>query len=291
MKDILLDNSWVERVCLPKDKGGLGLMSIKQRNQVLLAKWVWRAYKERGSFWNKIIVERYGKAWNYDLSMINSSMCSPIIKSIVSAKSVPQVDSFMNRSNFRWILKSGTQILFCEDWWHGKEPLYQSYQSLFTLVSQQHLTVKDFLSLWEENKEGETLWLEKPSSACVDEFSMFSREMENISLTNDIDMLIWTHADGIFNTKHCYMELNKQMSNIKGDKHTWDLIWSIKVPPKIQLFLWKIQWRTIPTRKFLKTRLKGLNDICPWCDSHSESVTHLFWECEVSKWAWLFVSN
>lgn len=73
-----------EKVCTPKDWGGLGLTPVRLRNNVLLAKWVWRAQKERGLFWNKIISDRYGKAWNFDLNLISPKNCSPIIKSIIA---------------------------------------------------------------------------------------------------------------------------------------------------------------------------------------------------------------
>ena len=46
--------SW-NKVCSPKRCGGLGLVPIRHRNEVLLAKWVWRAYNERDRYWNKLL--------------------------------------------------------------------------------------------------------------------------------------------------------------------------------------------------------------------------------------------
>lgn len=43
--------SW-EKVCVPKEEGGLGITSLKIRNWSLVAKWVWRAHSERGRLWN-----------------------------------------------------------------------------------------------------------------------------------------------------------------------------------------------------------------------------------------------
>lgn len=279
-----------EKICSPKSRGGLGLVPIQLRNKVLLAKWVWRAYKERGFFWNKIMVERYGRGWNYDLNLLNSSSCSPIVKSIVNAQMIPPVASLMSRKNFKWSLRNGTQILFWEDWWCEDEPLCSKFNNLYSLAFQQHLSVKDFLYLWETNRNGGNLWLANPLNSLTSEYEGLVKVMESISLKDGDDILLWDHAHGQFSTSECYLEVSKLSNFPTLDKRFWDLIWSVKAPPKILYFLWRIQWNIVPTRNFLKLRIKGLIDICPWCGLHPETSSHLFWECELSSWVWDFIS-
>lgn len=60
-----------EAICAPRTSGGLGLTTIAGRNTALLAKWWWQAYNERTALWNKVLTERYGAAWNYDMSTID----------------------------------------------------------------------------------------------------------------------------------------------------------------------------------------------------------------------------
>lgn len=48
-----------ERICMPKNKGGLGVGNLKERNQALLLKWWWKWYKYRNCCWWKIIKEKY----------------------------------------------------------------------------------------------------------------------------------------------------------------------------------------------------------------------------------------
>lgn len=38
------------KICRPKEAGGLGLVSLRERNLALLFKWWWRSCEERGSF-------------------------------------------------------------------------------------------------------------------------------------------------------------------------------------------------------------------------------------------------
>lgn len=51
--------SW-EVVVKPVDLGGLGIGSLRLRNEALLAKWLWHFFMGSCSLWHEIIVSRYG---------------------------------------------------------------------------------------------------------------------------------------------------------------------------------------------------------------------------------------
>lgn len=281
-----------ERVCTPKSCGRLGLVPIQLRNKVLLAKWVWRAYKERGFFWNKFISARYGRAWNYDLNLVNSKSCSPIIKSIVEAHQFAATMSLMGRNSFKWILNSGCQILFWEDRWCEDVHLSLKFPHLYSTLAIPHLTVREFIHTWEVFElDNLQLWRERPSQAHQVELCALKAILQRTNLTDGSDILRWTHANGIFSTRDCFSHLLISPEVTSGDKRVWPLLWSIKAPPKILNFLWRIQWNIVPTRDFLNSRLHTVTNLCPWCLLTSESASHLFWHCELSIWAWEFVSR
>lgn len=50
-----------EKVCQPKDLGGLGLRPIRNVNQDLLAKLAWQYLKEPRSLWVRVLAAKYGK--------------------------------------------------------------------------------------------------------------------------------------------------------------------------------------------------------------------------------------
>lgn len=50
--------SW-EKVCLPKDKEGLGVKNIELFNISLFMKWEWRTMNDRSSIWSSLIGFRY----------------------------------------------------------------------------------------------------------------------------------------------------------------------------------------------------------------------------------------
>ena len=48
-----------ETICLPKEKGGLGLKDIKTFNLALLGKWKWNLFKHQGELWDRVLESKY----------------------------------------------------------------------------------------------------------------------------------------------------------------------------------------------------------------------------------------
>jgi len=48
-----------EEVCRLKDEGGLGIANLKQMNQALLGKWLWRYFNQSDLMWRKLIQHMY----------------------------------------------------------------------------------------------------------------------------------------------------------------------------------------------------------------------------------------
>ncbi|KAK3210997.1 hypothetical protein Dsin_015703 [Dipteronia sinensis] len=49
---------WME-VCKSKDRGGLGIGRMVDKNKAMLAKWIWRFDREENSLWRRIICSKY----------------------------------------------------------------------------------------------------------------------------------------------------------------------------------------------------------------------------------------
>ncbi|XP_065618488.1 uncharacterized protein LOC112001839 isoform X1 [Quercus suber] len=66
----------------------------------------------------------------------------------------------------------------------------------------------------------------------------------------------------------------------------WNLIWKVKIPLKIGIFVWKVMHDSIPT--FLNLCNRGINvhSTCPLCNSEDESSTHLFLYCPFARAIW-----
>ena len=75
------------------------------------------------------------------------------------------------------------------------------------------------------------------------------------------------------------------------DPETWQNIYSlphiILKCNKIKELQYKILYRYIGTNKLLYKINKSPSPRCSFCEMHSESIEHLFYECVVSKNLWL----
>jgi hypothetical protein len=47
-----------QKVCMPKDQGGLGVLDLEKMNIALLSKWLWKLFNEDG-IWQQILRKKY----------------------------------------------------------------------------------------------------------------------------------------------------------------------------------------------------------------------------------------
>ena len=50
-----------EKICLPRELGGLGIHNLVSFNQYLLGKWLWRYGHETSHLWRRVIAMKYGE--------------------------------------------------------------------------------------------------------------------------------------------------------------------------------------------------------------------------------------
>ena len=248
------------------------------------------AYNERGQFWNSILTHRYGRVWNYDLASLKDKRCSPIVKSMVSAVHYPQICHLFSRDCFKWKIHSGNQALFWEDVWLLNRSLSNEFPELYRCSLMHHQKVSSVVKLWLQDDFMPSLWLQSPSNNLVDQITYISSLLRSMIFSSKEDVLVWVPANGRFTTKDGYSILVK--SDYSGHRfNVWSQIWNIKAPPKILAFLWKLAWGILPTKSFLNKRLTSVTDTCTWCIITEETISHLFWTCELAQWAWNYIGT
>jgi len=71
--------AWVawEKVCEPQEKGGLGVVNIKDFNLALMGKWIWQLGSFEGGLWKEVLESKYGWWRNLkeDMCIYNASLC------------------------------------------------------------------------------------------------------------------------------------------------------------------------------------------------------------------------
>lgn len=66
----------------------------------------------------------------------------------------------------------------------------------------------------------------------------------------------------------------------------WNDVWSIKVPPKIKNFVWRVCRNILPTKTKLFDRKITSSYSCTWCLNEPETVDHVLWHCEFAQKVW-----
>ena len=66
----------------------------------------------------------------------------------------------------------------------------------------------------------------------------------------------------------------------------WQVIWKVRTPHKVNLFVWKLMHDCLPTFLALKNRGICHHSTCPFCNEEEESSSHLFLHCTFTRACW-----
>ena len=77
-----------------------------------------------------------------------------------------------------------------------------------------------------------------------------------LSLSATQDKLIWIHdRNERFSVKSCYRLLQTDFNDVPTDENfLWKKIWSLKVPHKVRVHVWRICRGIVPTVEALRER-------------------------------------
>jgi hypothetical protein len=107
--------------------------------------------------------------------------------------------------------------------------------------------------------------------------------VEQIELNCEEDVLHWAlEPSGKSSTKSLY----KLMANKGVTDHIMTELWSVKLPLKINIFLWVLWHDRVQTGEQLKKRNGKGSENCKYCGK-LETREHLFFNCTVAQIIWV----
>jgi len=138
---------------LSKECGGLGVRRLREFNLALLGKWCWRLLEDRGSFWYRVLVARYGEeAGRLEVGGRSGSSWWREIAKIRDGEVGDEGGWFGARVSR--VLGDGKNTFFWFDNWIGDVPLRRRFGRLFDLATNKLISVADMFDLgWEEGGE------------------------------------------------------------------------------------------------------------------------------------------
>jgi len=93
-------------------------------------------------------------------------------------------------------------------------------------------------------------------------------------------------SSGKYSMGNAYILLNRVFSSVTQDE-VFKAIWKLKIPSKDSIFAWRLIRDRLPTRNNLRRRGVEINDAsCPFCRSHEEDASHLFFSCDKVLLLW-----
>jgi hypothetical protein len=105
---------------------------------------------------------------------------------------------------------------------------------------------------------------------------------KGITFSNSLDRLIWKYeSNGVYSSKFLYA-----IVNFRGIQPVYlPVVWDLKISPRVQNFLWLFSPNKFLTRDNVRKRGIPKPLECSHC-KEIESVSHLFFECLISKLLW-----
>jgi ribonuclease HI/exonuclease III len=276
-----------DKLCMPKNQGGLGLRDPGKMNQTMGAKIWWRWLKNPTAAWAQLWKRKYAPHTPEDqlIRHNNHIQGSNVWNTAWLNRTVVQQHAF-------WELREGGSALFWTDSWQQLRPL-ETIDELAALkrTLHQHALPK-VKELWVSQppqqrwRQWKTSHQELGIPETLDLRSWHSQATKRkILCRNGPDILRWGHTTtGTFTIKEAYsLQANQQNP---GKEPIWNKVWSSALWPKISTFLWLLVHNRALTWDNLRKRGFNGPSMCVLCSLQEESKEHLFNSCHYSQQIW-----
>ncbi|GAU35675.1 hypothetical protein TSUD_162470 [Trifolium subterraneum] len=278
---------WVkwDQVCLPKDKGGLGVRDLELFNLALLCKCKWRCITDKHALWNALLQYRYGPL-SFKLLCRETIVTRP--KDSLWWRDVVGVggkgEDCWFPTQVSSVLGNGNSISFWKEKWHGVVPLRELFPLLYEKEIHKDCVVSELFlpgsNLLNWNRE----WLRSLSSSELAEKADLEILLVGLTLNSDVaDHWRWVPENsGLFSVKSVYIFLQSslELNPLDSDLlYALSKLWKNDIPSKVGVFGWRLLLDKLPTRAALVSKgiLSNSNDVsCIFCSMDVEDSNHIF---------------
>ncbi|XP_062100125.1 uncharacterized protein LOC133806004 [Humulus lupulus] len=265
-----------EELCKRKFRGGLGFKDMELFNKAMLAKQCWRLERFPESLVAKVLKFSYHSNCDF-LQAKKGSAPSFIWRSLLWGRKIIEAGS-------RWRIGLGEEVRIVEDKWLPR-PLN------FTFLEKPELPAGiRVIDLRKADGEWDEIFIR----------NIFTKEDADSILSiipgplDSRDKRIWHYnQNGEYSVRSGYQVAIREKERVEGSnmretESWWKKVWSLRVPPKIKLFLWKLSNKWLPTNSVLFCRKLRKEQGCCMCgDSNQrEDWYHAIWQCPRNKQVW-----
>lgn len=251
-----------EKMCLPKERGGVNFRDLEGFNKALLAKQARRVLCNPNLLVSRVLASRYLPLSNL-LKAIQDSKGSFFWRSLLCGRE-------LLKEGLRKRMGDGCSIKVFEDKWIPRE---STFRTMSPSISNRGALVADFITRsgeWDAAKLG--------SNMCPEDVEVIMKIP--LSKVNMQDVWIWHYdKEGNYSVKSgykLYMNLSFCGASPSDNRQSkvWKRLWQLKIPPKIRLFLWKAFQNCILTKANLIQRGMDVVPLCPVYSKKAETGVH-----------------
>ena len=273
--------AWVkwDQMLAKKESGGLEIGSLVSFNLALILKWKWRFFQSPSSIWDRLIRGLYGNCGGFYARRSTPIGTSPWSR-VIAAVSKLDVTNVVYENTLMRQVGNGRDTRFWEDCWIGDRPLAKVYPRLAALEVHRNCMVADRWRvdgwMWE--------WQRPLVGRNLSTFENMVRLLADFRCGETRDGWMWKIGpDGGFTVGETRRWIDDMVLLVGVIKTRWcDL-----VPRKVNIFIWRMRLRRIPTRVAISGRGMEIDSIlCPICGVAAENIDHLFGRCGVASSLW-----
>jgi len=279
-----------ELVQQSKEKGGLGVGDIEDKNIALLVKWWWKYATTEDQMWKRVIMALH----NEDQALLPlcptkkkpESGIWQTLKQLIQDQKLKAAQAFWENINL--VVGKGDRIRFWEDNWTQDKPLKHLFPALYEVSSQKFHTISNMgwfegaIWKWTLTWQRELTQMELP---LLDALSAVL--LQNYPKQDEDDNILW-QGNNTFSVK----ELQRSVGQGIEVDNIVCTVWKKIAPPKVEFFMWLALLGKLNTRQRLceKGILKEDQIECQLCAKHPESLDHILLLCPVSQQIWSSMS-
>ncbi|XVF17280.1 hypothetical protein REPUB_Repub10bG0106100 [Reevesia pubescens] len=263
--------SW-DKVCSPRNQGGLGLRKIKDYNLAMLAKTGWSLHTRQESLWCEVFKAKYMGDKQF-LECAKKAGSSSTWRGILKTQNVFE-------KGLKWKIGDGSRIRFWNDWWVGAQPLINTLSQQSSEIDV-NAKVQDMLSSageWNIQQIRDLLPQDQ-----VDEI----RGIPLLFNLRSVDSSFWGYSkNGEFTVSSAYTVVTRSGREALAELENLDWIWKLQSPERVRFFIWLLYQNKLNTNE-VRVR-KGMCDssLCGHCLNSEESLDHIMRGCTLAFQVW-----
>ncbi|XP_018465308.1 uncharacterized protein LOC108836684 [Raphanus sativus] len=267
-----------DKLCLPRELGGLGFKNLQCFNQALLAKQCWRILQSPNSLLARLLKSRYFDSSSF-LEAKMGSRPSYGWRSLMFGR-----DLLM--TGLRKELGNGKSLNVWTDPWCDFGGRRNPWMK--NLIIDLELKVSDLIdqetgawkkALLEENffPADVAIILRKTPVVAVDDFWCWKHTKSGAYTVRSGN---WLAVQDLLSEE--FQEARMQPS-INGLK---EAAWNALTTPKIKTFMWRAISSILPVANELQHRGMKVDPVCQHCGIYLETPNHVLFTCDVARQVW-----